>query len=322
MSIVHSCEESQSASRVSGGSPPSGSSRQAASSPRRRARRASAGHRAGRRLDPLRLEQLGDELAEDDRLAVGDEVGLARAPVRAPSSRPSTTLSTCVVSVRCRAAADPGELARLDRGDDLGQQRRVAGAPDEPRAHDDGLEAVVARRPEPRARRAPWSTQYSAFESGRSGAVSSTSRSGSPASSAASVPQWTKRATPASRQAASAFSVPVTLPRDELLARAPLARGARRGGRRSRSPRRRPRSRPRRRGRRGPARRRGPRAAREDAGARQRAHPAAARDQSRRPARRPMKPEPPVTNALSAPVPSAHRRARASFRRRGLAGTI
>jgi hypothetical protein len=39
--------------------------------------------------------------------------------------------------------------------------------------------------------------EYSAGESKRSGARSSTSTSGSPASSAASVPTWTKRRTPA-----------------------------------------------------------------------------------------------------------------------------
>ena len=53
-------------------------------------------------LDARGGQQLGDEVAEDDRLAVGDEVGIAAArPSSAASTRPSTTLSTCVVEVRC-----------------------------------------------------------------------------------------------------------------------------------------------------------------------------------------------------------------------------
>jgi len=64
--------------------------------------RGPGGQAAVRRLDALRRQQRGDELAEDDRLAVGDEVGLAGRARSAASSRPSTTLSTWVVSVTLR----------------------------------------------------------------------------------------------------------------------------------------------------------------------------------------------------------------------------
>ena len=55
--------------------------------------------------------------------------------------------------------------------------------------------------------------QYPHFESGRSGARSSTMRRGSPAMSAASVPTWTSRRTPAARQASITLRVPSTLTR-------------------------------------------------------------------------------------------------------------
>ena len=54
---------------------------------------------------------------------------------------------------------------------------------------------------------------YGAFESNRSGAVSSAFTSGRPASSAASVPTCTSRLTPASAQARSTFRVPPTFTR-------------------------------------------------------------------------------------------------------------
>ena len=54
-------------------------------------------------------------------------------------------MSTWVVSVRWSPPPIQAKPAGLDRGDDLGQQGRVAGAPDEARAQHDGLEAVGAR---------------------------------------------------------------------------------------------------------------------------------------------------------------------------------
>ena len=126
---MHSCEETQTANLVSGGSPPSGSSRQAAS----RDRGAAAGEprrdRAIRRLDALRLQQLGDELAKDHRLAVGDEVGLSAS---ASLGRDQQALDDVVDVGGVGAvppAADPGEPARLDRGDELGGSRVVSPRP-------------------------------------------------------------------------------------------------------------------------------------------------------------------------------------------------
>ena len=77
MSIVHSCEETQTAKRVSGGEPGRLSSRQirslaAAADPRHAGR-----DRLVRDLDALRAEHLREELAEHDRLAVGHEVDTA-----------------------------------------------------------------------------------------------------------------------------------------------------------------------------------------------------------------------------------------------------
>ena len=60
--------------------------------------------------------------------------------------------------------------------------------------------------------------EYGALESGCSGAVSSTLTSGSPCISAASVPTWTKRGTPASRAAWTALAVPVTFTRSKSAA--------------------------------------------------------------------------------------------------------
>ena len=143
MSSVHSCEAAQSAKRVSGGAPFSGSARQA--------ELAAAGHRAGDpardgavgRLDALGSQQLGDELAKDDVLAVGDEVGLASAALASAEDKALDD----VVDVGDRgpvgAAVDPSKRPRLRRLGDLRQQRRVAGAPDEPRPDDQRLDPVA-----------------------------------------------------------------------------------------------------------------------------------------------------------------------------------
>ena len=97
-----------------------------------------------RRLDSLRLQQLGDELAKHDRLAIGDEVGLAGAALVGREHQP---LDHVVDVGRVRelpAAADPGEAPRPHGVGDRREQGRVAGAPDEPRPQDDGLEALAA----------------------------------------------------------------------------------------------------------------------------------------------------------------------------------
>ena len=57
--------------------------------------------------------------------------------------------------------------------------------------------------------------EYSALEPVRSGADSSTSTSGCPSSSAASVPTWTKRGVPTSFAARTALPVPATLTRSK-----------------------------------------------------------------------------------------------------------
>ena len=111
----------------------------------RQRRRGPGGEAAVRGLDALGAQHRGDELAEDDRLAVGDEVGLAG---RAPLGRQQQALDDVVDVGRVgdvAAAADPGPFARLDRLHHLRQQRRVALAPDEAGPHDDGLEALAAR---------------------------------------------------------------------------------------------------------------------------------------------------------------------------------
>ena len=117
-------------------------------------RLADAGHRRGGpggqaaigRLDALGAQQLGDELAEDDRLAVGDEVGLARAALLGGQDQALDDVVDVGGVGDVAAAADPGEAARFDRRDHLRQQRRVALAPDEARAQGDGLEALARRR--------------------------------------------------------------------------------------------------------------------------------------------------------------------------------
>ena len=89
-----------------------------------------------------------------------------------------------------------------------------------PVPHTNRGRTTTVSKPSPAADRTACSARalvdaYRALESGRKGAVSSTFTSGSPASSAASVPTWTKRRTAASRQAPRTFSVPITLPRSK-----------------------------------------------------------------------------------------------------------
>ena len=191
--------------------------------------------------------------------------------------------------------------------------RPSAGAAPSPRSPRRSPRARAVRPPPSSPSRAPSSPAAAAASRRRS-------RSGSPARSAASVPQWTKRRTPARAHAASAFSVPVTLPRTKSSRVAPLAevRGqvvgdiaaggalghrcrvvevaADRLGAELRDSRRRA------------------------VGARQGAHggPGATRRRIRTP---PMKPEPPVTNAaltVAAPTSAARRgpRSRPGSRRR------
>ena len=141
MSIVHSCEASQYASRVTGGWPRSGRTRQPASADGRRARDAARQRLVGQ-LDALRGEQPRHELAEHDRLAVGDEVDAAGRALGGPEPQALDD----VVDVRRRravpAAADPRPAAFLGSRADAGHDRRVARAPHQPRPDDDRLDAL------------------------------------------------------------------------------------------------------------------------------------------------------------------------------------
>ena len=80
------------------------------------------GQAAVGRLDALGLEHRGDELAEDDRLVIGDEVGLAGRPLSAASSIPSTTLSTWAVSVTLPPPPIHAHPPCFDRGDHPGSR--------------------------------------------------------------------------------------------------------------------------------------------------------------------------------------------------------
>ena len=107
-----------------------------------RARKASIG-----RHHPFGGEHLGDELAQDDRVAVGDEVGLPR---RAPLGPQHETLDD-VADVGDRGqvptASDPGEASLLDHLPHHGHQGRIALPPDEARADHHRLEAVAVGVP-------------------------------------------------------------------------------------------------------------------------------------------------------------------------------
>lgn len=109
--------------RVSGGEPGSGSARQAASPPTASAPATAVGIDRPGGVTPLRPEHLRDEVAEDGRGAVGDEVDLAR---RAALGREPQAVDDIVDMRRVRAlapTADPGEPARADH---LGELRAAA----------------------------------------------------------------------------------------------------------------------------------------------------------------------------------------------------
>ena len=246
------------------------------------------------RLDSLGLEHRRDELAEHHRVAVGDEVGLAGRPFSAASSSPSTTLSTWVVSVRCRLRRSR-RLPGLHRPHHLRQERRVALAPDESGAQDEGSNPGASRADRVLGAGLGRRVGRLRVRSQRRRLVDVTS--GSPAISAASVPQWTKRRTPASRHAASAFSVPSTFPRSKS-SRVPQSPRWAARWKAARSPRRRRSSTPG--SERSPRTGSAPSAATASADASERA---SARNRApRRPGARisrpPMKPEPPVTKAV------------------------
>ena len=87
-------------------------------------------------------EQLGDELAENHRLAVGDEVDAAGPAALGSQHQPMDHVVDVGGGRAVAAAADPGEALLLDRRDEGRQDRRVARAPHEPGTDDDRLEAV------------------------------------------------------------------------------------------------------------------------------------------------------------------------------------
>ena len=121
--------------------------------------------------------------------------------------------STCVVEVSWRPP--PIQRRRPGAGDldEDRQQRRVAGAPDEARPHDHGLQPGAVGLDHRRLGLRPWWRRTAPGESSASGVRSSAATSGWPCISAASVPTCTSRLTPAARQAAITALVPSTLTR-------------------------------------------------------------------------------------------------------------
>ena len=99
--MVVSRADTHTARRVRGGLPGSGRTRQAVSPTAASALATGAGSDRPGGVT-LRGEQAGDEVAEDDRLAVGDEVDLTGSAALGAQQRPWTALSMCVVDVRCR----------------------------------------------------------------------------------------------------------------------------------------------------------------------------------------------------------------------------
>ena len=278
--------------------------RHAASPPPATARARPRGIAAVRRLDALRREQAGDELAEDVRLAVGDEVAPRRgAPFSAPSTRPSTTLSTCVVDVRWRPP--PIHAKRLLRTASTSAGRIVVSpGPQTSR----GRTTTVSRSsPARRARPARRVAFVRAVQRRASRGAAARSRrpstSGSPCQQrglGADVDE-ARHAGAAARPRARC-ACPVTLTRSKSARVAPLAERAPRSGRRRRS-----RAAPAviaATSSRSPVHRLG--AARRATtlarcvAARQRAHAPALGDEPLRSSAPPMKPEAPVTKARAA----------------------
>ena len=146
MSIVHSSADSQTARRVRGGVDSFRSTAQTPSAAPASGFATAIGALRSGISTPAVRHQLGDELAEDDRLAVGDEVGVARLalasrPARGPRRRcprGSSRSGACPPPIQEKR---PFSTASFERGHD----RRVAGAPDEARPQDDGLEALAVR---------------------------------------------------------------------------------------------------------------------------------------------------------------------------------
>src|SRR3954447_16034830 len=125
--------------------------------PRRRRRRSPAaapgptasggrGPRWGsaRRTEALGADQLGDKVAKDDTLGVGDEVDLAIGSPLARQQQPVDDVVDVGGSGRVAPAADPGEAPGADHGGDLRQQGAITGPPHEAGPDDDPLEAVAA----------------------------------------------------------------------------------------------------------------------------------------------------------------------------------
>ena len=282
---------------MTGGLPPS---RNVARCPPRRprSRPRPAPACCGRARHALRAEQLRDELAEDDRLAVGDEVDAAGAPALGAQHQALDD----VVDVRRRGAvapaADPGEAPLLDRLHEARQDRRVARAPHQPRPHDDRLEAVAVRV----AHRLLGLRLRRGVESRRVGPQRSVlvrrSRAARPPAARPRCRRARSAARPRPAMPRARCACRSTLPRSNSSRRAPLAevRGGVEGdvgalGAGAHAPRRR-------RGRRGPARRRAPDTFSADASERASARTFQPSPTRRRISRPPMKPEPPVTNAV------------------------
>jgi hypothetical protein len=81
-----------------------------------------------------------------DGLAVGYEVGVARAPARRSEHEPLDGVVDVGRGGAVASAADPGEAAAADQLDHRRQQGRVAHPPHEAGAHDHRLEALAVGR--------------------------------------------------------------------------------------------------------------------------------------------------------------------------------
>ena len=221
-------------------------------------------------------------------------------PRVAPRISPSTVFSTCVVDVRW--SPPPIHAKRPLRTISVMIGRSVVS----PRPHTKRGRTTTVSKRSPLAATTACSARafvalYSAGESARSGAVSSTFTSGSPASSTASVLTCTNRRTPASAQARNALRVPSTFPRSNSsgVPQSPTMAAAWNASSQPSAPARIDRA-----SARSPSTGSAPRSRTRSAaeGERASARTSWPSARSRSISRPPMKPEPPVTNALAISV--------------------
>ena len=177
--IVHSCEESQSASRVSGGSPPRRRIRHTPSEPAATAAASGAGtDRVGGSTPWVRSSSEMNSRKTTGSPSVTKYASPPR-PRSAASTSPSTTLSMWVVAVRWPPPPIQANRPALTASTIAGS-RVVSPGPQTSRGRrTSGLEALARSRRARPGRRAPsWPRRAPSSRAAR-GAVSSTERSGS-----------------------------------------------------------------------------------------------------------------------------------------------